>query len=130
MNERYQKNKEKYKDLVRKWLSTPRGKELRRISKRKIREKMHSEIIELLGSRCSNPVCPIPLEKMDIKCLQIDHVHGNGNRDRKQFRDRKVYLREILREIKNGSRDFQLLCVYCNFLKSFDSMKRGGPSIE
>ena len=82
--------------------------------------RIKQEILELLGDKCSNLNCPIPLEKLDVRALQIDHIHGDGFRHRKNT-SRNHYYRSILNEIKAGSKDYQLLCVYCNWMKRFEN---------
>jgi hypothetical protein len=57
---------------------------------------------------------------MDIIALQIDHVHGGGCKERGKIgrNDAGTYL-YILRKIQSGSKDYQLLCAYCNWIKQF-----------
>jgi len=86
---------------------------------RKQRQSLRVEIIQLLGSKCSNTDCPIPPEKMDIRCLQIDHINGNGNKERSQFSNYNQWLKFILPKIQVGSKDYQLLCAYCNWIKRY-----------
>ena len=83
--------------------------------------RIKTEIFKLLGNRCSNPECPIPPSKLDLRCLQIDHVHGGGcsAKKRKENPSCFSYYKHILEEIKKGSQDYQLLCVYCNWRKRY-----------
>lgn len=88
--------------------------------KKKLREKLKKwkeEIFDILGNKCVNPF-NIDHGKFlaDKRCLQIDHVNGDGNKSRKNFDGRAYYL-QILREIKAGSKDYQILCANCNWLK-------------
>lgn len=92
-----------------------------RLSARRRSKAIHLEILQLLGNKCSNPNCPIPPEKMDIRCLQIDHINGGGTKERKQFSNYVVYKRYVLSQLKIGSKDYQLLCAYCNWLKRVKS---------
>ena len=80
---------------------------------------LKKQIFEKLGNCCSNPNCPIPRDKLDVRCLQIDHVHDNGSKEHKQFKSRNnsLYLRKVL-EDKEGN--YQLLCAYCNWLKRYN----------
>jgi hypothetical protein len=77
------------------------------------------EILSLLGNKCSNINCPIPLEKFDVRSLQIDHVHGGGEKERKSFKSKSGYYKYILDQIKNDSKKYQCLCAYCNWMKRF-----------
>ena len=92
-----------------------------RTSARKRGKEVTLEILNILGNKCSNPNCPIPPEKMDIRCLQIDHVHGGGRQERKQFSNYDVYKKYILKQLKAGSKDYQLRCAYCNWLKRLEN---------
>ena len=85
---------------------------------KKSRKKARDESILLLGDKCSNPECPIPKEKMDYRCLQIDHVHGGGKKESKKLGGSLYFT--IRRKIKEGSKDYQVLCVYCNWKKRYD----------
>jgi hypothetical protein len=89
------------------------------------RKKIIDEIFELLGNRCSNPDCPIPRDKLNLRALQIDHVKGNGAKERGHLKRKcaYTYYRNILLAIKVGSKDYQLLCAYCNWLKRFEDNK-------
>ena len=92
----------------------------KRKSAKILRMKIKNEIYQLLGNECSNPNCPIPKEKMDIRCLHIDHVHGGGSSGKnKNGRCTPLAYRKILQAIKSGSKDYQLLCAYCNWLKRY-----------
>lgn len=76
------------------------------------------KVIELLGGKCSNPVCPISPEKMDIRALTIDHIHGGG---RQHYLKRKTagILIDILKD-SNPRERYQLLCIYCNWIKRYE----------
>jgi len=83
--------------------------------------KIKAEIFNLLGNKCNNPECPIPIEKLDPRCLQIDHVNGGGCSAKRSKENPSCYsyYKRILEEIKAGSKNYQLLCVYCNWQKRF-----------
>lgn len=83
-------------------------------------QKMKKEIYDLLGNKCNNPNCPIPKEKLDIRALQIDHIHGNGRKERK-MKNNLTFYRGVLEKVKSNSGDYQLLCAYCNWLKRFNN---------
>lgn len=77
--------------------------------------KLKLEIFELLGNKC------VRCGESDFRCLQIDHVNDNGNIERKLAHGNKTtYLKNIIRNIKNGSHDYQLLCANCNTKKEYD----------
>jgi hypothetical protein len=84
-------------------------------------KKIRAEIFALLGGRCSNPKCLVPNGCSDSRCLQIDHIHGGGNKRRKNNHSNNVYYKRILNEIKAGSKDYQLLCANCNWIKRYEN---------
>jgi len=83
--------------------------------------RIKAEIFSLLGNKCSDPTCPIPPEELDPRCLQIDHINGGGCSAKRNKENPSCYsyYKHILEEIKKGSRDYQLLCVYCNWRKRY-----------
>jgi hypothetical protein len=91
----------------------------RKIAKRKeLYQDLRKQILEKYGLKCANPDCLIPRDKLDIRCLQIDHVNNNGYEELKQFycTTNPKFLKKVL-EDKEGN--YQLLCAYCNWLKRF-----------
>lgn len=73
--------------------------------------KKRKEILTFFGNKC-------------IECgyeglaLQIDHVNGHGTQERKKLgRETIKYYLYIIKQIKLGSKDYQLLCANCNFIK-------------
>lgn len=88
--------------------------------KKKERKEIRTQIFELLGNKCNNSKCPIPKEKLDLRALQIDHVKGDGWKERP--RNNSIgYYKKIYEQILNGSKDYQSLCAYCNWLKRFEN---------
>jgi len=90
----YEKNKHKY---------------LKRMKER--RDNIRKEILGLLGNKC----CKCNFD--DIRALQIDHIHGKGLRHMRTFSSSLSYYIQVLKEIKEGSKDYQLLCANCNWIK-------------
>jgi len=89
------------------------------------RERTHEirmKIIELLGSKCSNLNCAVPDGMTDWRALQIDHINGGGNKERTHFKNGcATYFYYILEQIKLGSKDYQLLCANCNWIKRYEN---------
>ena len=86
------------------------------------KERLRQKIFDLLGIKCV--VCG----ESDWRCLQIDHVHGGGNEERKKLchgthGSNQTYYREILKKIKGGSKDYQILCANCNWKKKYEEGK-------
>ena len=112
IGKRFYKDIEKRRIYERDYSRTHRKEKeiLRRIRYRKVKE----EIFKLLGSKC----CKCGFS--DVRILQIDHVNGNGNKKRKGVWTYKFY-KDILNEIISGSKEYQLLCPNCNWIKAVES---------
>lgn len=81
-------------------------------------DKIREEIHKLLGNKCANPYNIDHGEFFAFpECLQVDHVHGNGYEERHRFHSFYSFQKHILAEIKAGSKDYQLLCANCNWIK-------------
>ena len=110
-----QKNKEKLGEYHKLWYLKNRerilaNKEHHNKLRSLNRHKVKTEILNLLGNKCK--ICGY-----SGLALQIDHVNGNGKRD-KLYRGTDNYYRHILKEIKNGSKEYQLLCANHNWEKA------------
>lgn len=109
------KNPEVHRRNVRKYYQ--RHKEQiykRRNDQRKERvRRFRKEILELLGNKCE--VC----NESDWRCLQIDHVNGGGNQERKKLYNLDSRYKYMLEKIRNGSKDYQILCSNCNWKKYY-----------
>lgn len=79
------------------------------------RKEVKEEILKLLGGKC-------------VKCgyigraLQIDHINGGGKIEILTVKNKGSYLtymQYILNKIKNGSKDYQLLCANHNIEKFY-----------
>jgi hypothetical protein len=123
-------NKARRYEINRNWRKNhlERYRELARKSARNQRIKIKSKLFALLGNKCSNSNCLVPNGCTDIRCLQIDHIHGNGKQKKRSSNGHdsgSSYYRGILMEIKSGSKDYQLLCANCNWTKRFENNERG-----
>jgi hypothetical protein len=84
------------------------------------RQKREAVIIHL-GGRCSNPKCLWVNEDgsrgcIDTRCLQVDHVKGNGAELRKNKSEwGTVFYRKVLKTVPGE--EYQLLCANCNWIK-------------
>jgi hypothetical protein len=87
----------------------------------KSRKDAKAAAFKKLGGKCSNPACQWLNPDgsrgcTDHRCLQVDHVEGGGNAERKMKRSwdqRALYKRVI--EDEEGR--YQLLCSNCNWIK-------------
>ncbi|KKR07004.1 MAG: hypothetical protein UT33_C0006G0080 [Candidatus Peregrinibacteria bacterium GW2011_GWC2_39_14] len=80
---------------------------------RERKAKARCEIIEMLGNKCSK--CGFE----DERALCLDHVNGGGKKEQKKFGG--SYIMQILKRIKLGSEEYQLLCCNCNQIKKIDN---------
>ena len=75
-------------------------------------KELRDEIVEAYGSKC------IRCGFSDRRALCIDHVNGNGLKERK-LKNGANFLRKIIRE--NFPDDYQLLCANCNLIKAIEN---------
>ena len=92
---------------------------------RQDREKLKSEVFELLGNKCANPYNLNHGDFLtDRRSFQIDHVKGGGTRQKlisiHRSKGRNGYLRMVRKDLLNGSKDYQLLCANCNQIKRIE----------
>jgi hypothetical protein len=73
--------------------------------------KLKTEIFELLGNKC------VRCGFTDIRALQIDHIHGKGKQEINSFHNQRQYYKFVLSQIKSGSKNYQILCANCNWIK-------------
>lgn len=85
--------------------------------------KLREQALQYLGGKCANPVCGWAntdgsLGCSDFRCLQIDHVNGDGVKDRRKTGVSSVFLRKVLRDTSGM---YQLLCANCNWIKRVEN---------
>lgn len=80
--------------------------------------EIKKKIFKLFGNKCANPFNINHGEFLsEIRCLQIDHVNGGVTKERAKSKSTVKYYELILEKIKAGSKDYQLLCANCNWIK-------------
>lgn len=82
------------------------------LSKQQIRRRL---AIDMLGGQC----CRCGFD--DHRALQIDHVNGGGDEER-----RTIGPRGIVARVLRGEGDYQLLCANCNWIKRWELSEHGG----
>jgi hypothetical protein len=95
------------------------------------RNKARDEVIALLGSKCANPYnLPHPDWCNEKRVLEVDHINGDGWKERKEIGSsgNGKYFRYILKKIKEGSKDYQLLCCNCNKIKQTEKREFRKPN--
>ena len=76
---------------------------------------LKTQIFELLGGKCIKCGCS------DFRCLQIDHINGGGQKERKKFPSHKMFYMYVLKQLRVGSKDYQCLCANCNWIKRWEN---------
>lgn len=93
-----------------------KDKNLRRkcqaLSRRRRVAAQRAEILKLLGGKCKK--CGFD----DSRALAIDHINGGGTKERKDIGG--GYYSYVLKKIKSGSLDYQILCCNCNQIKKIE----------
>lgn len=108
--EKYRKYNGKY---VKNWYDNNR--KTIALKRQALRQQRRLEIINHLGGSCKK--CGFT----DIRALQVDHVNGGGNKERRL--SIASYYRRIM-EDETGK--YQLLCANCNWIKKIDNKEYGG----
>lgn len=83
------------------------------ISRQKRVAKQREEILDFLGGECSK--CKFN----DSRALAIDHKFGGGTKEREKIGG--GYYTYVLKKLKSGSEDYQLLCFNCNQIKKIEN---------
>lgn len=109
----YRKNKKRIKTRTKK--NWNKNKVKFNIERNKKRQELKRKVIQILGGKCIQ--CGVD----DMRCLQLDHIHGGGTEERS-----KMNVRAIYRFILNNPREewehkYQLLCANCNWIKKFEN---------
>jgi len=101
------------KEYSKEYRNRPKVKEQHRKRQRIYNKRLRERVLKLLGNKCANPFnLPHPNWCNDQRCLQIDHIHGNGiNEDSR--RGTAKYHRKVLKDLS----PYQLLCANCNWIK-------------
>ena len=85
--------------------------EVNRRSYRKLKES----VLQAYGGKC----CRCGFD--DRRALQVDHVHGGGNRQIRKLGGGAEVLR-LIRKL-NYPMDYQLLCANCNWIKRYEAQE-------
>jgi len=87
------------------------------------KKRIRKEVVDFLGGKCLR--CGFD----DIRALQIDHIHGNGHKERQEKRFKgfgKIYYRFVIESVKNNEDKYQLLCANCNWIKRVENKELSG----
>jgi len=86
------------------------------LTRQKANRKARRECISLLGGKC------VKCDFFDERALCIDHINGGGRKERKLFGGN--YYNSVLKKIKVGSQDYQILCANCNTVKKIENKEQ------
>lgn len=99
-------------------LANPEVREKRRLYKKQQREIWKLKLFDALGNVCKR--CGFE----DRRALQIDHINGGGQADRKSMGYKSgypyTYYKKILAMADYPAR-YQLLCANCNWIKKAEN---------
>lgn len=106
-----------------------RGKEWKKKNHKHIRvydnrwrTECRRKALRKLGNKCANPACQWLNSNgergcIDERCLQIDHVYGGGNTERKAGITGFTLWKAVMNDTEGK---YQLLCANCNWIKKHD----------
>jgi len=125
---------EELKKYKREWNNKWRkehAEEYRKIQRechKRLLNKVKNEIFSLLGNKCNDINCLVKGRCRDKRCLQVDHVNGGGAIERRKYGSNVIkYWRSVIEKINSGSKNYQLLCANCNWIKRYNNneVRRG-----
>lgn len=96
-----------------------RARKTNRKTYRRYRTKIRKFILDFFGSKCVKCGFDNP------KALQLDHINGDGYKDRKKRWNWFQKYKWIKRYPKAAKKKYQLLCANCNWIKKFDNNEIG-----
>ena len=101
------KVREYAKRSYRKHIETARERG-RRFGERRV--QLHRDAVQALGGKC------VRCEITDIRVLGLNHINGDGWKDRKEKKTDQIY-----REVVAGTRsDLEVRCFNCNRIHAFE----------
>lgn len=75
--------------------------------------RLRMSVVEALGRKC------VRCGFSDERALQIDHINGGGNKDKKSFKNN--YYKAVIKSFLAGENKYQLLCANCNWIKRVEN---------
>lgn len=108
----YQVTRDKRLEYKKTYYAKNREAKLERdsIGAAKRRAKQRQAIFEVLGDKC------VRCGFNDWRALQVDHINGGGNQERKQAISMSRYYKDILLSPEK----YQILCANCNQIKRYE----------
>jgi len=116
------KNPERFREQHQKWYRKYREREIL-----KLRERQHvlrKAVMKKLGNKC------VRCGFSDWRALQIDHIDGGGNKEKKEIGQDKMYRRILTMDEKKLVNHYQILCANCNWIKKHEMQETVGHNLE
>jgi hypothetical protein len=105
------------------FLATPDGLEKRRAAVNKRNGEKRDFIIDFFGGKCRR--CGMT----DSRCLQLDHINGDGAKVRKAMNwDLSCKHRFVRDHPEVARKTLQLLCANCNWIKRVENEEYASTS--
>lgn len=83
------------------------------------RDLAKRDAFQVLGNKC------VQCGFTDKRALQIDHVYGNGKKDRSRFSSPTKFYLHVKESYMTG--EYQILCANCNIIKRIENKEHGKP---
>ncbi|MFZ3077101.1 MAG: hypothetical protein WA139_01480 [Candidatus Aenigmatarchaeota archaeon] len=102
-------------------LNIPEGTKKNTFYRMRYCRNLRQKILHRLGNKC------IRCGFSDWRALQIDHIHGRGNKEFDSFRRNGIiktnqYYRKLLKmPLQELTKNYQLLCANCNWIKKYEN---------
>lgn len=77
--------------------------------------KYRTLVFDTLGRKCNE--CSFS----DVRALQIDHVNGDGFKEKVEGKRRATNYFKIYNSLLNSENRFQVLCANCNWIKRHEN---------
>lgn len=114
-------NKERLKEYqsayMRNWLTDSNNRKKINAIVNKHQKNLRIRIFDVLGHICNNVNCLVVGRCNDIRCLEIDHIKGGGNKEAREFGGRSNMYRWYLKHPDEIKKRLQILCSNCNAIK-------------
>jgi len=106
--DKYERLKKQVRENNRKFLH--KNPEIIHQRQKENRDNLRRNAFDILGNKC------VRCGFSDIRALQIDHVNGGGVKE-----NRTIGTTGICKNVIAGSKDYQLLCANCNWIKKTEN---------
>lgn len=117
------KNKDRIRASMQRYRATEKGRITEGKAVTRWVKRKRERLIALLGNQCScigikcwhMDKCNIT----DLRVLQIDHIKGGGNKQRKEMGGQHAVYDYYFNNPSLAKEDVQILCANCNWMKRY-----------